>query len=293
MLQRESVRIGNFRWITPALTLAGVVSTATLVGVTFCWFQSLSAEDRLPWSTTFLATVVGVPVALTAAYYGATQYVLWVEIGEDLTFASLVGSQSVAWDDVEGIELLADERTIALPVVPLELVVGLKWIAAISLRSGRQLSGYVNHSDIEAIARLFVDQPRLNIHCLQALLTPRSMMKTFVDAVMEGNMYFVSKFLDLSSVPEPRAEIAPIVAQTLKEVIDSIWYIDYEEIPDDPQAPSPYHVGTGTDQEVDADMLPLLHRIKIFREPRSGYWKFHPDTVAMIVDGFLRPKAAP
>jgi hypothetical protein len=265
-----------------------------LAGVAWCWLQSLSAPGRLPWSSTLLATVVGVPAALAAGYYAATQYVLWVEIGDDLTFASLVGSQSVAWDDVEGIEFLADERAIALPLIPLELVVGLKLIVVITLNSGRQLSGYVNRSDIEALARLLADQPRLDTHCLQALCSPRSTMKTFVDAIMEDDMFYASKFLDLSKVPQQHAtDIAQSAACTLKEVIDSIWFIDYEEIPDDPQSPSPYAVGMGTDQQVDAEKLALLQRIRMFREPLSGYWRFHPDTVAMIVNDFLQPRAAP
>ncbi len=241
-----------------------------------------------------MATVVGVPAALAAGYYGATQFVLWVEIGDHLTFASLVGSQSVAWDDVEGIEFLADERSIALPLIPLELVVGLKLIVVIALSNGRQLSGYVTQSDVEALARLLADQPRLDTHCLQALLTPRSTMKTFVDAVMEDDMFYASKFLDLSKVPQQHAtDLAESAAYILKEVIDSIWFIDYEEIPDEPQSPSPYVVGEGTDQQVDPDKLALLQRITMFREPHSGYWRFHPDTVAMIVNEFLQPKVAP
>ena len=76
----------------------------------------------------------------------------------------------------------------------------------------------------------------------------------------------------------------------LKELIDRLWFIDYEKIPDDPDCPSPYVLAEGSDQEVEEDMLPFVQRIKISHDDASGYWRFDADTVDMIVTRFIESK---
>lgn len=161
-------------------------------------------------------------------------------------------------------------------------------MATISLDGNRVLRGRINHDDAVILHNLLNKYPRLDTYFTRALSSPREAMRTFVDAVMDNDLMFASKFLDFSEFDEESARhLAEPCARKLKDVIDSVWYIDFDEIPDDPDSESPYILASGSDQEPDEDLLPVVQAIRISRDTSSGHWPFTSETVAMVVNEFL------
>lgn len=251
-MSSDGKRIGDFTWVTPSFLIGAVATVAMLVSIGWCWSQSLTVANSVSWLITSVVSVTGIPVAFCCVFWTASRYVVWVEIGESLTFATPIGSQSVSWDSVRGIEFETEYRSIPLVVLPFSLVVGQSCIAVLTLGSGRVLRGRTSHKDAIIIHGLLSQHPRLDTRFVRALSLPREAMTTFVDAVMEDDILYASKFLDLSRLDEKSAAtLAEPCARKLKELIDSVWYIDYDEIPDDPESSSPYILASGSDQEVD------------------------------------------
>jgi len=251
----------------------------------------LANPIALPWLVTYVLTGVGVLASIRCALWTASNFVLWIAVGEELTVATPLGSHTFAWNGVQGIEFEIEHKTVPLVILPFELIVGQNCIAVITLGSGRVLRGRLNQDEAVVLHGLLCEYPRLDTHFVCALSSPRATMTTFVDAVMEDNLFYASKFLDLSQFDQQTADnIAEPCAMKLKEVIDSVWYIDYEEIPNDPDFVSPYILASGSDQEVDEELLPLMQAIKIAHDESSGFWRFDSETVSMIVNEFLHPK---
>jgi hypothetical protein len=286
-------RIGDFTWVTPSFVIGTVVTIAILGGTGWCWMRSLEDANSFPWLLTSLVTAAAVPAAICCALWTATNYVLWIEVGEAFTFATPLGAQTVPWKSLQGIEFEVEYKTVPLIVIPFELVVGQNCIAVITLENGRTLRGRITRDEALVLHELLSEYPMLDTHFVRALSSPRATMTTFVDAVMEDDLFYASKFLDLSRFEKQAADrIAAPCARKLKEVIDSVWYIDYEEVSDEPLTPSPYCLAASSEQEVDEDMLPLLQAIKISRDSLSGFWRFDSDTVDMIVNEFLNARVA-
>ena len=263
----QGQRIGNFTWVTPHLTIGALGTVATLAAIAWFWQSSLADPTAAPWPATGLITAVGIPIAIACAIWTASQYVLWVEIGERLTFATPLRSHLIPWDAVRGIDFEAETKKLSLVVLPLAVVIARNCIAVITLDGGRELRGRLHRDDALVLEQLLRRYPKLDTRFVRALSSPRTTMKTFVDAVMEDDLWHASKFLDLSKYEERRADrLGADCAIRLKELIDRVWFIDYEEIPDDPDTPSPYVLASGSDQEVDEQLLPLLHAIKISRD---------------------------
>lgn len=106
----------------------------------------------------------------------------------------------------------------------------------------------------------------------------RATMRTFLDSVNEGNIAAAAECLDLSQIPiTTREETGKELAAKLKAVMDRIEFVVFQEIPDDPAAPSYvwYIDDTG--------------RIELARsegETRTGEWLFTVQTVNSINDLF-------
>lgn len=229
-MSSKGKRIGNFTWVTPPFIIGIVATVVVLITTGWCWSRSLADSASLPWLVTSLVTVAAIPISICCAYWAASNYIFWVEVGDDLKFATPLGSQSAAWDSVRGVEFETEYKTIPLVVLPLALVVGQSCIAVVTLGNGRVLRGRIDHHDAVIIHDMLSKYPRLDTHFVRALSSPRDTMTTFVDAVMEDDLYYASKFLDLSTFDEQTADtLAESCARKLKDVIDSVWYIDYEE----------------------------------------------------------------
>ncbi len=107
-----------------------------------------------------------------------------------------------------------------------------------------------------------------------AFRTPRATMRTFIEAMVEGDKNTARECLDLSSIPEAsRGEVGTDKAEKLKFVVDRIAMVVFVDIPDQPDG-DPYS------WYVDEQ-----GRIELARQEsgdKKGYWLFNKATVNSI-----------
>lgn len=114
------------------------------------------------------------------------------------------------------------------------------------------------------------------------LATPRATMRTFLDAVDEDRLKDAAKCLDLSGSDEKEAESrGPESARKLKDVLDRMWHVRYERIPDQADFGQPYNLAfqvEGLSAEDTADAT----KIVLARSKEDGLWRFSSETVTAI-----------
>ncbi|MEK6247900.1 MAG: hypothetical protein N2C12_06955, partial [Planctomycetales bacterium] len=73
------------------------------------------------------------------------------------------------------------------------------------------------------------------------LSSPRETLKTFLRAFgKDGNLADATAALNLSGMPANVRKInGPTEARRLKEIIDRMWYVNYDDIPNDPSSTKP------------------------------------------------------
>lgn len=127
-----------------------------------------------------------------------------------------------------------------------------------------------------------------NAELMGLLATPRQTVETFITRINEGNPDQAAVCLDLSAYNSITVtKKGPRHAAHLKEIIDRMRRVDYERIPDDADAESPYQLGHFLGEE-------LLGRdkkdaAKIYLERgNDGLWRFSSTTVAAIEALWLR-----
>lgn len=115
--------------------------------------------------------------------------------------------------------------------------------------------------------------------------TPRSAVRSYLEAAREGQWTVAAAVLDLSSIPEPeRATRGPVVARQLKYLLDHGLWIDLEALSDAPEG----EIEDGL--PVSREFLGRLERaddgrVYLERKPREdgvAIWRFSSGTVARV-----------
>lgn len=125
------------------------------------------------------------------------------------------------------------------------------------------------------------------------LASPRQTFKTFFGAFKEGgNPKNAALALNLSKTPSNvRSTVGVHDAFLLKEVIDRMVYVQYYQVPDDPESKTPFRLSQiatklkGADED-DASLIEIA-------PDKDGYWRFTADTVAAIDGLYQRWKNRP
>ena len=125
------------------------------------------------------------------------------------------------------------------------------------------------------------------------LSSPRETLKTFFSAFKPGgNPKNAALTLNLSEVPlNIRSTVGIHDAFQLKEVIDRMVYVQYYQVPDDPESKTPFRLSQITTKftGADADDAALIE----IAPDKNGYWRFTEDTVSVIGDLYQRWKDRP
>ncbi len=138
-----------------------------------------------------------------------------------------------------------------------------------------------------------------------ALASPRAVVQGFLETINGGDATQAATYLDLSHLPKPVASAKGAdYATQLKGVLDRIWRIDLNTIPDNPDTSSPFRLGEalGKQAELTNDRMDDAARIQLVRAA-DGNWRFARDTVDAVdelwsrwakharVEGLLHPEA--
>ena len=136
----------------------------------------------------------------------------------------------------------------------------------------------------------------------EKLASPRDTIRTFLRAFKPAaNRQAAVECLDLSGVNQNvRGVAGPTYAMKLKGLMDRMWYVNYDEVPDDPNGSQPFRLDeaatalSGRDAE-DAARL-------VIAKDASGVWLFTSNTVSAldglwdrwqyrpVIDGIVDPK---
>ena len=127
-----------------------------------------------------------------------------------------------------------------------------------------------------------------NAELIGLLATPRQTVETFITRINEGNPDQAAVCLDLSAYNSITVtKKGPRHAAHLKEIIDRMRRVDYERIPDDADAESPYQLGRFLGEELAGRDKQDAAKIYLERG-NDGLWRFSSTTVAAIEALWLR-----
>ncbi len=128
-------------------------------------------------------------------------------------------------------------------------------------------------------------EPQVDTRVPAAFRTPRATMRTFLEAVTEGDLRTAAACLDLSELPKATAlDIGQRLAVKLKAVMDRIKLVVYAEIPDTPVGPPYVWL---------ADDVGVIELVRIEEGEQAGYWLFSEATVRSVEKLFAKYQDRP
>jgi MscS family membrane protein len=164
-------------------------------------------------------------------------------------------------------------------------------VCHLSVLGNDRLSAEETATTSEAVAAE-TGKPELDRALLEKLASPRATLMTFMGAYQNGSdRRDALECLDLSHLPDDvRKAAGSTYALKLKGLLDRMWYVQYEDVSDDPDADdlrlNEYAIELeGADRDDAA-------RIVIARDP-AGLWRFTSDTVRAIDQLWIRWQQRP
>ncbi len=278
----KSRRIGDFTVLSLTFKIGVAVLVAIAAVMWMYWKQS--ADGKLPWNEAYPVILVGGVVATGLLIWLALQIVWWVEIGPDLCYATTFGTHSIPWQEVAGIQFEIENQGMKLPIVPIKVVTNQRCHAIIILKNQRVLRGIVNGSEALLLQELMQQKPTLDTNLKHELSSPRSTMMMFVDSLDEGFVEKATRCIDFSLVPELESARAMECALNLKERLDEVWFISFDDMPDDPLTPSPYIIGSDDDHQTESDQRRRENTIEMTRDSATEMWRFSAQTALWVLD---------
>ena len=114
------------------------------------------------------------------------------------------------------------------------------------------------------------------------LANPQATLRTFLQAVNAKDEKLAASCLDLSGILAPDSGLGWEYSVRLKNVIDRMWRVDYDLVPDDPELGG-YTLADSTGEDLIGEDAGDASKIEL-TQGEDGLWRFSPETLASIDD---------